>query len=66
MIEQIWAKLRLEGETATLTRDLLLEVHRRACKQRGEIFRYRCGERGYFCPDYKRIEALPDYSEDEA
>ena len=58
---------RLEGETATLTRDLLLEVHRQAClrSRAGTIGNPgpRCGDH-WFCEKYKRIEALPDY-EDE-
>ena len=65
MIEQRWGKLRLEGETATLTRDLLLEVLREVMDS------FTLFDGAYLWEEdaqeklFKRIEALPDYSEDE-
>ena len=56
---------RLEGDTATLTRDLLMEVLREVMDS------FTLFDGAYLWEEdaqeklFKRIEALPDYSEDE-
>ena len=67
MIEQRWAKLRREGETATLTRDLLLEAlsefAQAATRDFGNAMQGRRTQNMEAVRE--RIEALPDYSEDQ-